>query len=389
MRHCRVALILLDNHRFEYPDQWEDWCAGEEKNGRLRAIISFDGATPQSDWVRANRVNICTEHIVESNPGWKTRTIVHKIYHLIKYALENAGATHICMLTSSSLPVVHPSAFVETMSAQKRSWIDIKCRPNNGYSAVDQFLRIGGVVCKSDPYLMLLRKDAMSVIQNEQVCDRFLTVKYAHEMFVATSLICSNSIRMNATVTYTGTSPDRFASVLKEMQGKYGTHRVRAEKEGGASLLDRTNVEDPSVYDIALELSASIDYDVRIFYGDVECRKLVYSNWEQSSLHPNSYVWNMSLVDMVSGHGCMFAHHISRVNTDEWQSWLGCTSPDGQGSADRENLIVHRVVPRYKINVFSDDIYTRYMEKIWPEKECWMYSKKKKESSFLEKRVKK
>lgn len=386
----KIALIFFVNNRFHFEEKWRSWLSAFEPGQVLVRIIAQRASasadvSAHSEWVQRRMVTVNVNYITEGNPAWGS---MDKLVHMHRAFSESAAemCTHTLTLSDHCLPVVTPRHFWKEVTATTQSWVDVQLRPRNGYTALNQFTRIPGSVCKGDRYMLLVLSDLQVVVESGEGLHPYAHAKYADEMYVTTTLMRHGVLQASATLTPVATMDvteveERLRGALDESVVAERV-RVRARDEGDLviDVTARDSVDEPSADDIALVVCRAIPADV--CYGRVRSRKVVFSMWNNSHMYPNSYVWDEELVGLSRSHDCLFAQVVIDVDHAFWDAWIAMDEhvlvSTGECTRVVQSDVHFRSTGKHRDRgTFDDDTYTAYHERVWPESECWIYTKRK------------
>jgi hypothetical protein len=364
----RLAFLFLIVDTLPYEDLWTAWL------GHLPdAHVHIHAKHPErirSEWVRQRLITSSSGDIVTYRPDWGSIELVRAMLALLRAALRDPDVGRLCFLSESCLPAVDPAAAERTLLGATRSWLDIKFRPNNGYSALHQFapMRCGWRPAKADQWCLLLRAHAERLLRQPRCWQAFKRVKAADEIFIPTLLRmygilhdegtlvchhgedeCRSRFPHTARLSWTADGPDRTVMRVKP----------------------RTDPAELSTDDIMNAAILALDTDWPV-YGEVESRKLTYVDWSYSCLHPTTFRWNLALHRRAQERGCLFVRKVIDVDHDAWRQWLAAPTQYipatpllfRDNDKDRRN--------RSKLQHYTD-CTTPYNERLWPEADCWDY----------------
>lgn len=390
----KIALLFFVHSHFHFEEEWRRWLEGFETDQVLVKIVvqrtdtnTNTNAHAHSEWVHRRMVTVNANYITEGNPAWKS---MDKLVHMHRVLAETVaeGCTHALTLGDHCLPVVSARRFWEEVTTTTSSWIDVQLRPRNGYTALNQFTRIPGSVCKGDRYMLLVLDDIRTVVESEEGLHPYSHAKYAEEMYVPTTLMRLQALRASAVLTPEDAmdAADVRAQLRETLGDAVMAERVcvhTRDTDGVAAAIDitaRERVDDPSADDIALAITNVFSADV--CYGRVRSKKVVFSMWNNSHMYPNSYVWDEELVSLSRSHGCLFAQVVIDVDHTFWDTWIATddyvpTDKGGHAHTVQSDVRFRLSGKQRKWDAFNNDTYTAYRERVWPERECWMYAKHK------------
>ena len=385
----KVALLFFVHNHLPFETQWREWLSYFDKNQISVKIIvqcaNDNEARVRSEWMSTRVVNVNANYITEGNPAWKS---MDKIMHMQRALLEVVaeGCSHAITLGGGCLPVVTPTEFRDKITSSTRSWIDVQLRPRNGYTALNQFTRVPGNVCKGDRCMLLVRDDLQCIVEDECGLHAFAHAKYAEELYVPTTLMRQGTLKASATLVSKIGASEVSNSIVDVLESENMRHRVRVRPRSAGdcgtdiTVTERADIGDASADDIVRILKKTVDAEV--FYGDVKAAKVVFSLWNNSHMYPNSYVWNEELVGLARGRGCLFAQVVIDIDMDFWSTWMAAnyhvSSDTGCAVCTVQSDIKFRRANKNRDrSAFVSDMYTEYRERVWPEHECWVYAKEK------------
>lgn len=387
MEEKKVALLFFVHNHLPFEKQWREWLSHFNTNQILVKFIiqCADQKTSRglSDWVSARVVNVNTNYITEGNPAWKS---MDRLVHMHRAFLEMVaeGCSHVITLGGNCLPVVTPREFWDSVISSTTSWIDVQLRPRNGYTALNQFTRVPGNVCKGDRCMLLVREDLQRVVDDTEGLHTFGHAKFAEEIYVPTTLMRQGTLKASATLVSKVGVSEVYKYLSDVLSSEQTSLRVQLRKcrSGGTTITvsERVDIEDASADDIVHFIKKKVD--AKVYYGNVTSKKVVFSLWNNSHMYPNSYIWNEELVYLARVSGCLFAQVIIDINAEFWSTWMandyhvfsdtGC-----EVCSVQSDVKFRRATKNQDRSEFDNDVYTEFKERVWPEHECWVYAKEK------------
>jgi hypothetical protein len=387
----KIGLLFFVYNTFQFENEWSAWCSKIPPELLYVSIIEQSSTdTEHSEWVSSKLVRVNTNCIIEGNPTWKS---LERLSHMHKafVGMLREQCTHVITLSDRCLPVVEPDVFVNTVVRAKESWIDVHLRPRNGYTALNQFMRIHGNVCKGDRFMMLVREDLQCVVDHhDRYMYSFAHSKYVEEVYVPTILLRTGRLQPSARVCVDTSSESIVRGVVCDMLRDGGSdERVAvASADGGVvvTISERPSIDQLCTDDIVVLLRSQFDRKgVRVrsvHSGEIRAKKPVMSVWNNSYMYPNSYVWNDTLVRKAASYDCMFVQVVVDIDREFWTMWLsgGGDRLRGRGGTAIQTVdtdVKYKKMTNNTSHSFDNDMHTEYMERIWPEQECWLYAKRK------------
>ena len=372
----RIAFLFIIVSHFPYEELWRSWLEGVPS-----ASIYFHSKNPEkvtSEWVRRNLITSSNGDIITYRPDWGSVELVRAMIALLRHALRDPDNQRFCFLSEACIPALPAAEAAALLLGAERSWIDVKFRPNNGYSALHQFspMRCGWRVCKADQWCMLTRQHASIVVQKPHIWKHFKKVKASDEIFIPTLLHLAKALDDQGTLVCR-----HSIDTCLEKMGETHTQNPRVTFEAidpqstRMTVLSRSSKDELSTDDIMNHAIMSMNTEWPV-YGEVEGRKMTYVDWSYSCLHPTTFVWNLELHRRAKERQCLFIRKVVDVKTETLQRWFRDTSqyiPSTplvfrDNEKDRRN--------RLKIKHYTDS-RTPYNERMWPEKDCWDYVKQR------------
>ena len=378
MAKAKTAFLFLIVEDLPYEILWRHWL---EQLPTDSYTVHFHCKHPehvQSEWVRENSIRTREGDVMTYRPDWGSVELVRAMLHLVREGLKDENVQRLCFISESCLPVVPPREAHERLEGVEHSWLDVKCRPNNGYSALHQFLPIksGWTVHKADQWCLLLRKHAEILVRHPYAWRAFSHIKAPDEIYTPTVLYHGGALSPTATLRFGEkgrADPDLSANLVRALQDlgvKPERYEIYTDHLEMRARLER---KEPATDDVMLMLQkrlASLEGS-RVFYGEIESRKTTYVNWSYSCLHPTRFVWNAEIARRASAHGCLFARKFAEVEISTWKAWLA-----GQYIPRTPVLFCDNARDMYnrqKLTKYTD-MHTPYCERLWPEQDCWQYA---------------
>ncbi len=188
-----IAFLFIIVDKFPHEAVWRRW---------LEAVpchVYFHCKKPEaieSQWVRERLIASPGGDIITYRPDWGSVELVRAMLALLRTALREESNRRFCFLSESCIPAVPPGEAAGQILSATRSWVDVKFRPNNGYSALHQFdpLRCGWRVCKADQWCLLVREHAEAVSRRPGIWKNFKRVKASDEIFIPTLLYLARAL---------------------------------------------------------------------------------------------------------------------------------------------------------------------------------------------------
>jgi hypothetical protein len=386
----KITLLFFVHNHFHFEQQWRAWLRTfGERQVRVKIIVQHTDASTicgHSEWVQKHMVTVNVNYVTEGNPAWKSMDKLMHMYRAFSEAVAE-GCTHMLIVSDQCLPVVSSGQLWNEVTRSTQSWIDVQLRPRNGYTALNQFTRVLGSVCKGDRYMLLVQDDLRLVVEEEEGLRSFSHAKYAEEMYVPTTLMRHGALQASAVLTIrepTGVVKTRecLASILDEhiMRNRIQVRVGDNDTNTAIDVRERSSIDDPSTDDIVRAVEATHRIDT--CYGRVRCKKVVFSLWNNSHMYPNSYVWNEDVVSLARRHGCLFVQVIIDIDQAFWDAWITAdeyTPPKANvcARAVGSDAYIRRQDQRKSQASFESDTRTAFHERVWPESECWLYAKHK------------
>ena len=374
----KTAFLFLIVDDLPYEVLWRHWL---EQLPPDSYSVHFHCKNPEkieSAWVHAHSIRTREGDVMTYRPDWGSVELVRAMLHLVREGLKDASVRRLCFISESCLPVTPPLEAQARLDQAEHSWLDIKCRPNNGYSALHQFLpmKSGWTVHKADQWCMLLRKHAEILVRHPYAWKAFSQIKAPDEIYAPTVLYHAGALSPTATLRFSDqgrADPDMAAHLARELAAlelkpaRYEIHEDRLEVHA------RLERKAPATDDVLLLLQQRIANlkGSRVFYGEIESRKTTYVNWSYSCLHPTRFVWNAEIARRASDHGCLFARKFAEVEISTWKAWLA-----GQYIPRTPLLFCDNARDMYNRQklIKYTDMHTPYCERLWPEHDCWQYA---------------
>ena len=365
----RIAFLFLVIADLPYEPLWRAWL--EQVPDAEVHIHCKHPERVTSSWVRQRLITSPGGDIVTYRPDWGSVELVRAMLALLRAGLRRPDVGRLCFLSESCLPAADPAAAAQAMRAATRSWLDVKFRPNNGYSALHQFrpMRCGWRAAKADQWCLLLRPHAERLLRQPRMWQAFKRIKAADEMFIPTVLL------MHGVLTDDGTLRCRH-SEAECRRRMTPSDRISWTPDGEHSTVmrvrSRTDPDDLATDDIMNAAIMTMDTDWPR-YGEIEARKVTYVDWSYSCLHPTTFQWNLALHRRAQERGCLFVRKVANVDHDAWLQWLAGPAQYipatpllfRDNDKDRRN--------RSKLEGYTDPS-TPYNERLWPEADCWAYA---------------
>ena len=178
----RLGLLFLVIDQLYHEDVWKKWL-----DSRLtRVWVHAKYEKKVSPWVRRRLVSTVW------SPEWGSIDLVHAMVALLRAALGAPSITHVIFLSETCVPLYAARDTARRLAAGQ-SWMDVRARPNNGYSALRQFSKAQCTarVLKADQWVLLSRAHAQAVVDVYDTMPDlrlFRHVKASDEIFVPTAL---------------------------------------------------------------------------------------------------------------------------------------------------------------------------------------------------------
>ena len=365
---ARIAFLFLIVDTLPYEELWKAWI------GKITdSCVHIHAKHPErirSAWVRQHLITAPSGDIVTYRPDWGSVELVRAMLALLQAALRDRQVGRLCFLSESCLPAVDPVVAERTIQAATRSWLDVKFRPNNGYSALHQFapMRCGWRVAKADQWCLLQRSHAERLVRRPRIWQSFKRAKAADEIFIPTLLQMGGVLNDEGTLVCHHSEAEcrsRFSHTDRLSWTPDGPDRTVMRVKPRS---DPTQLATDDIMNAAI-LALNTDWPV---YGEIESRKITYVDWSYSCLHPTTFRWNLALHRRAQERGCIFVRKVIDVDQHAWLQWL--FSPAQYIPATpllfRDNEKDRR--NRSKLQEYAD-CATPYNERIWPEADCWEY----------------
>ena len=205
MAATQIVLLFLILHTLPHESIWQEWLQGAED--KLHVIIH--AKYPEmvtSSWSKARLMCSHNGVPVTHRPEWGSIELLRAMMSLLQYAYTHyPQSTHMCFLSESCIPIIPAREFLAQVGQHPPhwSWLDVKQRPNNGYSAFQQFVRVTKpfapmAIRKSDQWGILSRSHVSLLLSQDQT-DKFERTHAPDELYIPTMLhqygVLSDSMR--------------------------------------------------------------------------------------------------------------------------------------------------------------------------------------------------